>query len=402
MKKAEKLLALFLVLTVLLSLCGCGSAETAEEAAPEPTEAPTETPEPTPEPTSEPTPTPEPTPEPTPVPTVNTYTSFKKENLKNWNDEALREAYGVDGYQDFHPKDPQPRTYIVSAPEVIDPVTGRISEGGYNHNHKRHLPISTDDLLYKSGRLHNGGLTLTGDPDEATYILVLSFDYKYNPGTFRFSDGSRITQYHPGTRATLYNLVTTRKISTDWIKTFATYTNESVYKSMLEAAKGKQLYGQSAEIDTSDFKGYWEFIAQNEKDLPLTPESLVIVEFPEEYHDDLKETGRTKKVVSVRKVNGAVRLVLTEAQRINALQTTLAEIEAKASDPEMSGLYRPLSVSPEEGKLVFETELSPGDEELERIAREFKFLARAYLCYAGDPRRNVSVVFQNPDGEPVL
>ena len=165
------------------------------------------------------------------------------------------------GLDDFKPKDPQPMYYIVCARPVIDPVTGKESAGGYDKNYTRHKPISTETLLKTSGKLSNGGLTLTSDPDKATFVLILSFNYKDTVTNFTFRDGSKVKQYNPLLTATLRNLITGEQIKTTK-KTYATYANERVYTSMLNAAKGKQLYGGAPTLNASDFKNvdYWAFV----------------------------------------------------------------------------------------------------------------------------------------------
>ena len=182
-------------------------------------------------------------------------------DLKNWNDAAFQEAYGVRGLDDFKPKDPQPMYYIVCAHPVIDPVTGKESEGGYDKNYTRHKPIDTARLLRTSGNLYNGGLTLTSDPDKATFVLILSFNYKDTVTNFTFRDGSKVKQYNPLLTATLRNLITGEQIRTTK-KTYATYANERVYTSMLNAAKGKRLYGDAPSLYATDFKDvdYWAFV----------------------------------------------------------------------------------------------------------------------------------------------
>ncbi|NLJ70263.1 MAG: zinc ribbon domain-containing protein [Clostridiaceae bacterium] len=197
---------------------------------------------------------------PTATTTDLTYTEFDWDILKNWNDQALQEAYGVDSLYTFTPNNPQPMHYIVSTDGVYDPVTGTESEGGYIHDYVRHYPISTDDLIRRAGKLKDSGLTLTDDPDQATFALILHFSYTDNIGTFRFADGSIINQYHGNLWADLVNLVTGEVIQSDVKNAYATYTNESVYTSMLNAAKGKQLYSDTPSLYAEDFEGYWGFV----------------------------------------------------------------------------------------------------------------------------------------------
>ncbi|MBR3545156.1 MAG: hypothetical protein IKN76_03715 [Oscillospiraceae bacterium] len=409
-----KKIALLLVLILALTLCGCSSRKAAAQPAatavpvtaasaaaePEPTAAPTETPEPTPAPTPEPTPSPEPTPTPSPVPGVNTNTSFRTDLLINWTDARFKEVYGVNGYSKFHPADPQPRTYIVCASDVIDPVTGRISEGGYDKTFTRHKPISTEDLLRVSGNLRDGGLVLTDDPDKASFILILRLDYKDTIGTFTFRSGSRINQYHPATYATLCSLVTGETVKTGKLKTFATYANETVRTSMLDAAKGKQLYGMSHTVSASDFPGYWAFIARSERGLPVTGESPVSVVFPAGYFEDLKNSDLAKKAVfAEEREDGTFLLVMTEAQRLSCLETARSDIDAAAAEMEASGAARALVLSPETGEFVFETERPADDQTIGSCGPVFVSLGQACAAYEGEPGREVSVVFKTPGGE---
>ncbi|HHT24583.1 MAG TPA: zinc ribbon domain-containing protein [Clostridiaceae bacterium] len=197
---------------------------------------------------------------PTATTTDITYTEFDWDILKNWNDQAMQETYGIDSLFNFTPNNPQPMHYIVSTDGVYDPVTGTESEGGYIHDYVRHFPISTDDLIRRAGKLKDSGLTLTDDPNQATFALVLHFSYTDNIGTFRFADGSIISQYHGNLWADLVNLVTGEVIQSDVKNAYATYTNESVYTSMLNAAKGKQLYSDTPSLYAEDFEGYWNFV----------------------------------------------------------------------------------------------------------------------------------------------
>ncbi|MGB4609343.1 MAG: zinc-ribbon domain-containing protein [Saccharofermentanales bacterium] len=188
------------------------------------------------------------------------HTVFDESLLKNWNDQAMQEAFGVDSIFEFTPSNPQPMHYIVSTDGVYDPVTGKESMGGYTRNFSRHCPISANTLIRVSGELKEGGLTLTDDPNRATFALVLHFSYTDDIGTYRYEDGSIIDQYHSTLRAELVNLVTDKVLESEIRKAQATYTYESVYTSMLDAAKGKQLYGDAPFLCAEDFPGYWNFV----------------------------------------------------------------------------------------------------------------------------------------------
>lgn len=207
--------------------------------------------------TIRPTETPAPTATPDPM-----RTEFDSKLLRNWDSAAMQEAYGIDSIYAFHPQYPENRLYIVCAEGgVIDPVTGRESEGGYLRDTARHMPIDTERMLKLCGNLKDGGLILTDDPQKATYALVLHFSYSNNIGTFRFSaDNSTIKQYHATLTAELVNMVTGQIIASEQKNAFATYTGESVRTSMLEAAKGKQLYSDAPTLSADDFEDYWPFI----------------------------------------------------------------------------------------------------------------------------------------------
>ncbi len=150
--------------------------------------------------------------------------------------------------------------YIVCSEGIIDPVTGKESAGGFESNYTRHKPVAAETLLRRSGNLQDGGLVLTDDPGLATFALILEFTYN-GTGTFTFKDKSKVTQYHGFLNASLLNLVSGHQIATDK-KTFATYANESVYTSMLDAAKGKQLYANVPTLYANDFDGFWDFVKQ--------------------------------------------------------------------------------------------------------------------------------------------
>lgn len=178
-------------------------------------------------------------------------TTFHTASLKNWTDEELKKRYGKT-FSTFRPSNPQPMTYFVRCNTVKDPVTGRTSKGGRNHFTARHLPVNTNDVLTNSGNLRNAGLTLTSDPNKASFCLELNF-YYVKSTTFTFSDGSRIYQYKGVLNATVKNLVTGKSIKSKEKSTYATYTGERVQRSMLNAAKGKQLYAGTPSLYLTDF-----------------------------------------------------------------------------------------------------------------------------------------------------
>lgn len=204
---------------------------------------------------------PEPAAETEPAPEIlANETVFDEEKLRNWSYEEIESTYGVPGINYFTPSSPKPMHYIVCADKVIDPETWVESEGGYGNSFSRHLPISTEDLLRTSGNLLDGGLTLTDNPDEATYVLVLHYDYTSNNGSFYYNDGTVIPQYHGTLNAELKNLITGEYIYSETKTGYATYANEMVYTAMLDNAKGKQLYGGTISLYADDFEGYWDFV----------------------------------------------------------------------------------------------------------------------------------------------
>lgn len=187
-------------------------------------------------------------------------TEFSRDKLQNWY-YRIQEEYGVNIW-DFKPANPQLRYYIVCTEDVIDPVTGRVSEGGYNSVLARHFPISTEDLIGTAGNIQVGGLYLTDDPDLANYALILDFDYTDSVSSFHFSNGTTVPQYNPALTATLLDLTDGSRIVSEKLKTYATRVGENVRTSMLDAAKGKQLYGDCPGLWADDFPDYWDFIRQ--------------------------------------------------------------------------------------------------------------------------------------------
>jgi hypothetical protein len=188
-------------------------------------------------------------------------TIFAETLLRNWDEQALQSAYGISDIRAFTPSSPIPKYYIVCADMVIDPVTKRESEGGYNSASARHKPISTQDMIETSGNLLFGGLILTDDPNKATYALLLHYSYENEIGTFHFSDDdSTIPQYNASLDAELLNLTSGESIFSERLFDYATTVGESVRKEMLDAAKGKQLYGASILLSEENFSDYWSFI----------------------------------------------------------------------------------------------------------------------------------------------
>ena len=178
---------------------------------------------------------------------------FDTARLINWCDPIRLDDLGVDSLSDFVPADPQPRYYIVYAPEIIDPVTGAVSEGGRESSSHREYPIDTYALMVRSGKIEGGSLILTDDPNLASYVLFLDFSYSRSTGSFTFSDDSSVPQYNGSLYATLMNLVTGETVGTEEIIAYATVPGENVAGEMLENARGKQLYGSSPLLTADDF-----------------------------------------------------------------------------------------------------------------------------------------------------
>jgi len=94
----------------------------------------------------------------------------------------------------FKPANPDPLLYIACVKPFKDPVTRQEAYGGYNFDSARHYPVDAEDVLYRSGIIHNSQLKKTKNPNQATYALIITFQYK-GTGTFTYNDGSRIKQY---------------------------------------------------------------------------------------------------------------------------------------------------------------------------------------------------------------
>ena len=168
--------------------------------------------------------------------------------------------YDEQAVRNFTPSIPDQLHFIACINPVIDPVTGENSKGGFRFETARHNPVSAQEVYNWCGQITNTRLIRTTNPDTATFALIITFTYE-RPETFRFSDGSTVLQYNGSTKAELYNMITGKSIYTAAKKTEATYANERVYVSMLDAAKGKQLYARPCDtLEASDFKGFEVFV----------------------------------------------------------------------------------------------------------------------------------------------
>ena len=206
-------------------------------------------------------------------------TKYEKENLKNWNAEALEEAFGIDDIYAFTPADPQPLCYIVSANEVIDPRTNAAAEGGYysggSHYNTAWNPVSTNDLLSRASLLKDSALTLTDDPDKATYALILDMNYTDKVGSFTYQQVFKFPVYYSTLNAVLLDLTTKKTLQS---KTLTSdpykYINgrEYIEEEVLEKAKRQQLFSPVPTLTITDFPDYWSFIGQADLDPRKDPE----------------------------------------------------------------------------------------------------------------------------------
>lgn len=159
--------------------------------------------------------------------------------LKNWTDEAIEAACGVDGAS-FRPSNPQPLTCIVTCAPVIDPLTGAESEGGWERDH-RIYPADTNRVLNNCSNLSGFSLTLTDDPNLATFRAYITFTYKKG-GTFNYRDkGAKIPKYDGVVTVKLVNLLTgeSATMSQDC---WCFYAGEGVRVSALDEGIGRQFY----------------------------------------------------------------------------------------------------------------------------------------------------------------
>ena len=201
-------------------------------------------------------------------------TTYDSGNLKNWNGEALEAAYGVGDITAFTPADPQPRFYIVVARDVIDPETNAVSEGGHyegkytpgqKQQEKKWLPADTDDLLSRGSYIKDSALTLTGDPNKASFALVLDMNYTDSVSSYTYENGRTIPVYNSTLNAELVNLTTkeTLKSKTLHADPYIKNVDARTYIEALalEKAQGTgRLFGGVPTLDPNDFTGYWSFI----------------------------------------------------------------------------------------------------------------------------------------------
>lgn len=206
-------------------------------------------------------------------------TTYDSSDLKNWDDGALA-AYGADDITDFTPTDPQPCFYIVVARDVIDPDTHAVSEGGHyeggytpgqKQEEKEWLPADTDDLLSRASYIKDSALTLTDDPNKASFALILDMNYTDSVGSYTYENGRKIPVYNSTLNAKLLNLTTketleSKTLNADpYIKNIDARTYIEV-QALEKAEETGRLFGGVPTLDTSDFSGYWSFIGLEELD----------------------------------------------------------------------------------------------------------------------------------------
>ena len=194
-------------------------------------------------------------------------TVFDKEKLKNWNAAAMMETYGVDEIRQFTPSDPQPDFFIVVAEDVINPSTGEISKGGYYSDREKLNPVDTEDLLDKASYIEKMGLTLTDDPDKASFALILTLNYTDNVSKFHPGGGQlSVPVYYATVRAELLNLKTKQSlISKDVIGSPYTMRNGTRYLEEYVIKAVSSIFGPVPKLTVKDFPAeYWEFIGHAE------------------------------------------------------------------------------------------------------------------------------------------
>ena len=210
-------------------------------------------------------------------------TTYDAGDLKNWNGESLEAAYGVGDITAFTPADPQPCFYIVVAKDVIDPETHEASEGGHyaggytpgqKQQEKKWLPADTDDLLARGSYMKDSALTLTDDPDKASFALVLDMNYEDSVGSYTYDNGRTIPVYNSTLNAELVNLVTkeTIKSETLYADPYITNIDARTYieaNALEKAQETGRLFGGVPTLDPSDFTGYWSFVGLEEIDPAL-------------------------------------------------------------------------------------------------------------------------------------
>lgn len=177
---------------------------------------------------------------------------YDRSLLINWTDQTFQETYGVN-VSAFKPTNPQPLTYIVSCEPVIDPRTGKESQTSWSYYHRTNT-ASTEDVLKAASDLSAFSLTLTDDPNKATYRAVISFVYASN-GYFNYStENASIPKYKGILTVTLNNMVTgeSAKASRDcWA-----FPESSIEKSVLDEGIGHSFFAGPVALDSSEISAF--------------------------------------------------------------------------------------------------------------------------------------------------
>lgn len=172
--------------------------------------------------------------------------------LVNWTDAAFREAYGVSA-ADFVPSDPQPLTYIVTCEPVIDPRTGRESETSWAYLHRTET-ASTENVLQAASDLSDFSLTLTDDPNRATFRAVINYKY-YRDGNFIFRQRDAVIPKYAATlTVTLKNMVTgeSAKANRDcWA-----FPESSIETSVLTEGIGRQFFAGPKPLKSTEITAF--------------------------------------------------------------------------------------------------------------------------------------------------
>jgi len=189
--------------------------------------------------------------------------TYDRSLLVNWTDEAFMEHYGVHA-RDFTPADPQPLTYIAMCMPVINPLTGQESEGGLSYYH-RTVPASKESVLERVSDLSQFSLTLTDDPDQATFLAVFEYTYSHL-GDFSYNDKNAIIPMYTGIlTVTLYNMITGENASATrncWV-----FPETSIERSVLDEGIGKQFFAMPVQLNSKEITSFNDLLGLNIDDM---------------------------------------------------------------------------------------------------------------------------------------
>ena len=175
---------------------------------------------------------------------------FDEALLINWTDAALQEAYGV-GARGFVPSNPQPLTYIAACDPVIHPVTGEVSQVGWSERHRAE-PVTAENVLAEAGNLSMFSLTLTDDPNLATFYALIQYKYDF----FGKASGTDVPLYKGQQTLTLRNMVTgeSAQVSRDiWFP-------YEIEVSVFQEAVVKQLYAGPTSWQPEDIDAFVDLL----------------------------------------------------------------------------------------------------------------------------------------------